>query len=780
MANAAAAQAPATDAELSLHLSTVRTQVAEGRLDPNRRQELVLEMATTLDRAARAAPDSEVRRRRWAEAIDLLDWFTRENSDLPQVRQMRFQAAVYRWAQAQSWQRAGLSESSETKSREHAVTLLDDAIARLRAVSEIGGGRVLADNLRFRLAQALADRAAFEPAGSPERRSRESEGLELLEKPATEPGLAGYWHLLRADLLRRDGEPAEAGKALEAATKATPPPPVSEIVEVRIPLLIEQHQFAEAIKAVADSHLDPPVQGLWRVRIDLAQLAGLREEADRYRIESDLFQRLRELRAGKSPEARWAFLELVRSGISPAARLQPEAWDLLAEAYQAVGDSARAGAESVHAAERAATLGQAAAAANYRLRGGAFFYQAGKYGEADAVLSQVADVPAAGEALRAQAGMLRALARGRALALHLPGSSVASYADALQQQIRDFPHYPTTDEARWLLGGLARASSQRDQARSLWTTIPPGSPRWLDSRLALAADDRDELERLQINPDRQLLTEQFQQADRFLAANIPTARSETANAELLLAQARLNLTPLVGSSESAKQISEQVDRLPVSPGLHYRTRLYRMIALIQYGRYIEAEREAKTHRDWLVLSERNALFDAIRLLDLSAATATTDLRQRRFGLVLKLIVEPLLDADDKMTPDQRSELGMRMTRALLYIGDDREARRSISAWKGVPQAASDRLLRDIGDTYSRLEMPSFDIDVQRLRMRKNPTGSLAWLDARYSLALAHYRSGQYKEAAQLIDATAILHPDLGGGELHDKFVRLRQKLGTKP
>ena len=123
---------------------------------------------------------------------------------------------------------------------------------------------------------------------------------------------------------------------------------------------------------------------------------------------------------------------------------------------------------------------------------------------------------------------------------------------------------------------------------------------------------------------------------------------------------------------------------------------------------------------------------------------------------------------------------MRRTRALLFTGADREARRSLAAWRGVPQGTSDRLLRDLGDTYNRLEAYSLDIDVQRLRLKNNPAGSLPWFDARYALALAYFHTGKLKEAAQLIDSTAILHPDLGGGVLHDKFIRLRQRLGIKP
>jgi hypothetical protein len=212
----------------------------------------------------------------------------------------------------------------------------------------------------------------------------------------------------------------------------------------------------------------------------------------------------------------------------------------------------------------------------------------------------------------------------------------------------------------------------------------------------------------------------------------------------------------------------------------YRARLLRMIALVELGRYIEAEREAQMHSDWDLPSEHAILFDAVRLLDQGASIAATDLRQRRFGLVLKLLLESVLTLDQKFETSQLIELKMRMTRALLFVGDDIEARRSLTSWKGTPDPNSDRLLRDLGDTYNRLEVYSLAVDVQRLRIHNNPAGSMPWFDAKYALALAYFHTSQYKDAAQLIDATAILHPDLGGGELREKFIRLRHRLGEKP
>ncbi len=225
IAGSAMAQEPLNDAELSRHLTVVRTQIADVTIDPIRREQMALDMAATLDRAAQAVTDPEVRRHRWALAIDLLDRFSRENPELPLARQLRFQAAVLRWAQAQTWLHATLVEPGEAPFRERAIALFDDAIERLRAVSTLGDRTTLGENLRFRLAQALADRAGLEPADSAERRTREAEARTLLQPAATEVGLAGYWHLLQADLARRAGEPAVAAKELDAAATAKPAPP---------------------------------------------------------------------------------------------------------------------------------------------------------------------------------------------------------------------------------------------------------------------------------------------------------------------------------------------------------------------------------------------------------------------------------------------------------------------------------------------------------------------------------------------------------------------------
>ena len=414
IAPVASAQAPMADDELARHLTTIRSQIENVTIDLGRREELALEMAGTLDRAAQSSPDSNVRRRRWSDAIELLDRFLTKNPDPPRERQLRFQAAVLRWAQGRSWTETGLLGPDDQKPRQEAVAALDNAIERFRSVAGRGNNPTLVDNFRFRLAEALADRAELEPAGTPGRPSQESEALDLLDQAPAETALAGFWHLLKADLLRRLGKPVEAEKEIATAVKSTPAPPPREVAEVQVPLLIDLKCFGEAVKSLESSHLDKPLMALWMVRVRLAQLASQPAGPERFNLESELFGSIKELRAGASLEQRLALRDLARSALAPDLKQPPDVWESLADAYGVAGEPAKAGAEMVRAADRAAALGQAAGAAAYRLRGGGYLFQAGLYLEADKVLSRAAADPAAG-AMRAKAGMLRCSGRrGRA------------------------------------------------------------------------------------------------------------------------------------------------------------------------------------------------------------------------------------------------------------------------------------------------------------------------------------------------------------------------------
>ena len=196
----------------------------------------------------------------------------------------------------------------------------------------------------------------------------------------------------------------------------------------------------------------------------LAELAGLAAGTDRFPPERDLFRLIKSLRERNSNETRLAFLALAQRHQSrPAARAG--GLGLLGRGVRDPGDT-ETGRNPRAAAPRSAptnwdcprrppAFAFVAAASSFRRA---------SIAEADALLSRVADDPRAG-GVRAKAGMLRGLARGRALAAGAPGMTPAAYAEALDRQIRDFPKDPATDEARWLLGTAPRGLRRARQGR---------------------------------------------------------------------------------------------------------------------------------------------------------------------------------------------------------------------------------------------------------------------------------------------------------------------------
>ncbi|MBV8486667.1 MAG: hypothetical protein JO161_00175, partial [Planctomycetaceae bacterium] len=349
------AQEPAAAAdELSKHLAIRKSQAEDSRLSLEEREAIIHELAEALDRAALVSKNIEGREARWGQAIELLDGFREKNATHPRAREFQLQAAVYRWAQGQSWREVLDLNPASTRAREATVRALDDAIARLRAIVATDQEKALGENIRFRLARALADRADLEAAGSATRRALEADALEVLAQPLTEPGLQGFAGLLKGDLLRRSGHPAQAIDQIDAAARSIPTPPEREILSVRVAALIDQGKFTEAAAVVCGSHLEEPAKEHELVLVKLAQRASLPPGADRLKVEQELFDLVKSAGSRISSDSRLARLALARSGIDRDLdpRNAPEAWDIWAESYEIFGDAAKAAGLELRAAAR--------------------------------------------------------------------------------------------------------------------------------------------------------------------------------------------------------------------------------------------------------------------------------------------------------------------------------------------------------------------------------------------------------------------------------------------
>jgi hypothetical protein len=285
-----------------------------------------------------------------------------------------------------------------------------------------------------------------------------------------------------------------------------------------------------------------------------------------------------------------------------------------------------------------------------------------------------------------------------------------------------------------------------------------------------------DLETLRIGNDRTLVRNQFERAKGFIAESYKLARTSAEQLECDLALARLELTPDVGNAEEARSTSNRIRSTAAPPQVRdLATRLH-IVALGYTNRFVEAEREA---HDEAVAGRPDDLLQTARLLDYAASESDSDLRMRRFGTLMRILLSQVVANMAELPPDQRREVQLRQTRALLLSGNIPAARQTLSTWASSPSTHDDSFLRDLADTYSRLEAFELAIEVERLRAKNNPNGSPRWFQARYGQSLAYYRAGKEREARNLIDATSILHPELGGAELRAKFLRLRQRLDNR-
>ncbi len=735
-----------------------------------------LEAAANLDAAAQGAGRLADRLGRWAEAVALLDGFLAREPTIDSAPLLRFQAGVYAWAGGRDRLDGAEAAPGDAGRRVAAIGALDDAVRRLRAIpTRDEAVDPFAQNIRFRLAQALADRARLEPENAAARAEAEREARKLLDRAAGLPALKGYATLLKGELAARLGLPGQAQIEVEEAEKATPAPPASAILEVKVAALIGRSLYDEARRLADGSSVDEATRDLLGLRAILASRRASSPGASRDAIDARAFERAESLRKRGGAEARRALIELARALDDPPPGAPETWWDALAEGQLRLGNPIRGGRLAARGADRIEAAGRLDAAARLRSRAGACLFEAEQFAEADLVLTRVAEAPAAAVAapVRARAGMLRTLSRGRALAARQAGASRESYLAGLEAQVRDFGADPSSGEARWLLGKVRQAAGRADEAIALWSAIGHGHPRWLEASLVVADLLRQRVEDQRIARDPTATRARMDEARRSLRAMLEAASDGSEPVELGLRSVRLESIPGAGDPTLALEAADRVVGGAARPDQHRQARLARMVALAELSRFVEAEQVARSEAKAGDLPE---VLPALRLLDHAAADAESEILRRKIGLVARALTSRLVEKPDDLPPPVRDEARLRHARALLFGGDAIAARREIAAWGGPGGLDDADLLRDLADTYLRLEAYALAVDVERIRSGRLSPGSLPWLEARYGLALAYFRSHRPKEAAQIIDATAILHQDLGGGDLKARFERLRQRI----
>ena len=356
---------------------------------------------------------------------------------------MRFQAAVLSLGAGAKLDRGRSAGPDTIQSRANeACPALDNAIERFRAVAGGGNNPTLADNLRFRLAEALADRADLDPAASSRPPNDESaRPSSCWTSPRRKRALPVTGTCSRPTCcgVGKTGRGRARDRRRRQVERPAPP---REVVEVNVPLLIDHETICDAVKSLESSQLDKPIKALWMVRVRLAELADCPPVPSGSRSSPTCFAGSRSCGAATRSSGGRRSWTWPRAASSPTPRQPPEVWDALADAYGAAGEPAKAGAAMMRAADRAAALGQTAAAAAYRLRGGGFLFQAGSVHRSRRASCRRPPTtrrgPPAGQGGHAPLPGARPGPGSWACRAPRP----QSYTAALEQQLRDFPGRP--------------------------------------------------------------------------------------------------------------------------------------------------------------------------------------------------------------------------------------------------------------------------------------------------------------------------------------------------
>jgi tetratricopeptide (TPR) repeat protein len=379
---------------------------------------------------------------------------------------------------------------------------------------------------------------------------------------------------------------------------------------------------------------------------------------------------------------------------------------------------------------------------------------------------------ASGGDLRARAGMLRAIARGRGLAAGQPGFTPASYLAALRAQIRQFPDDPATGEARWLVGLARKQAGAATEAEMFWNSVPRSHPRWLDSRIGLAQLRRQSLEESVLVDDPSTVAKSCEDARAELERACADARDEAERTDLEIEAVRLELLPAVGDPQRALAAVERLKSLPLRQDQREILEAHRVVALAVSGKSLDAERAAGK-----LEAPPEVRLGVARLLDRWAVITSSDLLARRVAGTERLVADRLA-TESKNPPEMAAEIRLRRARSRWLAGDLEGARGLSDGWLHA-EAQLPNQLDDLGELWAEVGRNSEAESIFRKLASSQVPGTGRWFQARLGQIRALFAAGRIDEADRLLEGTALLHPKLGGPAMQRRYGEMRSQIARK-
>jgi len=737
----------------------------------------------------------------WQRGLDACLAFLKNEPTSPRLVLVRVQLALVRIEHGE----AMLAEQQASESEvgmEQARTLLRNGIRQLREARKDvdeqarnqrlgqanGPGVLTADELAnlgrtidYQLGRALLRQATSYPSGSPDRAAAIEQALELLKPLAqSEVNDALGWQsrLARIEAHLAASDFDEAEKQLSALGTVDVPPAIAPLVAAeRLRLAVAQGKKLDDLKLPDDQELpslayDEALFDACLAASRAAHEAKRTDDARRYEtMAGQLVERIERLYG--ATKARGVETRLATQA-SSAADLGDDA-NLLRAAeglYRAgrLDEAVAAYDRVVQAARRDRQPGREFAAA---FAAAAIRQRQQNYADALARFEQLAralpEHPKASQAhLMAAFDAAQLVAAGK-------NEQAEHYATLLREHVRLWPHAPTADQARLWLARLAARAAHWSEAADALRAIGPESLAHVEAVEALGRVYQGWIiqERAAGQPTDELSGKALDYFGQIVGAD-PAASQVTLTAPeraALLGEARVRLALEPTQAAKAEQAVRRALAAAGDASAPWKASTEALLcqALAAQGRFAEANEALERSS-----GPQQSRFELTESLTRLAAESASDAAGSLVDLALRAASG--LDGS-KLSAAQRRDLTLLLAEALF------RARRFDDA-RGRLEALCREYPKDVDaqEAYARLLAESDAADawpaaLERWRALEQAArpGTERWFRAKFYLALVHDRLGNHERAAQIIELTQLLHPELGGPEMKERFEKLLEQ-----
>ncbi len=756
----------------------------QGRLERTdlsqvQRAELVIELSRCLAERAVSSP-REARGPLWQRAFQVTDDFARQFPDSPRLPLVGFQGALTHLT------RGELAQQESQQNLDQARESLRLAVRGLDALAEEVDRRLreanLADraadeqltpvqlatlkkNIEYQQARALRNQAACYEADSPDRANSLSQAVELLTPlakldPADPVALKSRIDLVTCYRLLADYRTARS--LLDGFLgQDNSPETVLRLRAQQIHLALAQRQLADALSIVSQGR---QLEGRTSPELDYAHLeayvrSAAEDEAESTRWQSQATAMVETIERDHRPY--WTrragmLLSTYLRGISTGGNL-----DVLVRVAEssyrsgqldeaiAAYDSAGATAAEQGDADRAFELGYIAATIEHRRN---------RHQSAMQRYHRIAT--ARPDHAKAAEAHLLALHHAGQIAKQQPDETLDDYELLLEEHLRKWPDAPTAQRVLHQLGGLRRHRGNFAGAIEAYRAISPDDPKYANVVEAAAACWEASLKQRKAAGDSpEAMAGDADDAARWLESlivgpqqQLPETWNEThRTAALAAGRLRLYHTPdgFARAENVLRAALQGADDAPAPWKASANALL--VFALAGQGEHARAAEVLAA----LSSDSPGELIELLTGLQRMATEAKPEIRVELAQLQQRA-VELLQSHASRLDPSQRSRLERLKAE--------------------TETAAEEALARSLLASDNRRSLEKAQHKWRQLQ-KKFPAGSARWFEAKYSIALAHYRLGNPQQAAKIIRLVQLLHPDCGGPEMKARFSELLSRCG---